>query len=147
MRATRSITRAKILATGLVALALAGCAAGELLIAYTGGGLPPGEPDLGGIVVASVDGAMATAQDGPPAGTEVVAGAQVQIMRGRRVLGTVATGEGGYFRFERPDTGNYTLVATPPASRPDLRGAERAVAHVRDARTFVTIELPRAQGR
>ncbi len=138
-------TRLLILGAALAMLALAGCAASSLL-AYTGGGLPPGEPDLGGIVVASVDSQIGTAQ-GPPAGTEPVVGAQVKLMRGRRLMGQTQTGEGGYFRFSAPDTGSYTLVVTPPANRPELEGTERMVAHTRGVRTFVTVELMRRQGR
>ncbi|MGD9495164.1 MAG: carboxypeptidase regulatory-like domain-containing protein [Armatimonadota bacterium] len=133
------------------ALALVGCG-GAVLVAYTGGGLPPGEPDLGGIVVAAVDEQVATAQavdtaqgDVPP-GTEPVEGADVLLTRGRDVVGRATSGPGGYFRFERPATGNYTLQVTPPASRPDLRPAQRQVSHVRGRRTFVTIQLERVGG-
>ena len=128
----------------------AGCG-GALLVAYTGGGLPPGEPDLGGIVVASVDASMATtqvsqpAQDDVPPGTEPVAGAEVTLMRGRSVVGRATTGEGGYFRFENPATGSYTIDVTPPAGSTNLRGAQRQVTHTRGRRTFVTIQLEREQ--
>jgi hypothetical protein len=144
MRATRCAIPAALCAAGAIILILTGCA-GETLLAYTGGGLPPGEPDLGGIVVASVDGQTATAQPMPPEGTEPLVGARVQLLRGRRPAGTAMTGAGGYFRFERPATGSYTLVVTPPADRPDLLGAERAVYHTRGAQTFVTVELPPAR--
>lgn len=126
---------------------IAGCG-GAMLLAYTGGGLPPGEPDLGGIVVASVEGEQSTAQwsdtaqgDVPP-GTEPVRGAQVTLMCGQRVVGRTTTGQGGYFRFEAPDTGNYTITVTPPAGS-DLRGTQRQVTHIRGRRTFVTIQLER----
>ena len=141
MTSTRWTAFAGILAIGTVALALAGCG-GETLLAYTGGGLPPGDPDLGGVVIASVDGQTSTVQDVPP-GAERIEGAQVTLMRGRRVVGRTTTGEGGYFRFERPETGSYTIVAEPPADRQDLRRAQRNVSHVRGQRTFVTIELSR----
>ena len=134
----------------IFATLLAGCG-GALLLAYTGGGLPPGEPDLGGIVVASVDASTSAAQvsettqsDVPP-GTEPVAGAQVMLMRGRTVVGRAATGEGGYFRFENPDTGSYTIEVAPPAGSTDLRGAQRQVTQTRGQRTFVTIQLEREQ--
>ena len=131
----------------LAALAIVGCGASDLLLAYTGGGLPPGEPDLGGIVVAAVDDGVvngasleATQGDVPP-GTEPIEGASVTLLRGRMVVGRAVTGEGGYFRFERPDTGSYTIVVTPPAGAPYLRGTEQQVSHTRGQRTFVTIEL------
>jgi len=140
---------ARIFATLLLGAGLAallGCSAATLL-AYTGGGLPPGEPDLGGIVVAAVDDDATTtaASVDVQQATEPVEGAGVVLLRGRNVVGRATTGAGGYFRFERPDTGNYDLQVTPPASRPDLRPAERSVSHVRNRRTFVTIELPRVQ--
>ena len=83
----------------IFATLMAGCA-GALLLAYTGGGLPPGEPDLGGIVVAAVDGDLSTmqfslpAQGDVPPGTEPVAGAQVTLLRGRAAVGRATTGEG-----------------------------------------------------
>lgn len=135
---------AGILAAGAIALALSGCSAGEALLAYTGGGLPPGDPDLGGVVVASVDGETSTAQDVPP-GAEGIEGATVTLMRGQRVVGRATTGEGGYFRFQEPATGNYTVVADPPANRQDLQRAQRSVSHTGGQRTFVTIELPHAE--
>jgi hypothetical protein len=66
-------------------------------------------------------------------------------MRGRNVLGGTTTGDGGYFRFRRPDAGSYTITVVPPQDREDLCGAERTVYHVRGRRTFVTIELQRAE--
>jgi len=134
----------------IFATLMAGCG-GALLLAYTGGGLPPGEPDLGGIVVASVESTASTAQaldpaqDDVPPGTEAVAGAQVTLMRGRTEVGRAVTGEGGYFRFENPDTGSYTIQVTSPAGSADLRGAQRQVTHTRGQRTFVTIQLEREQ--
>lgn len=148
MRSMRWTGLLLILLATASALALMGCS-GEMLLAYTGGGLPPGEPDLGGVVVASVDGDAATAQtvdDEPPAGAERIVGARVTLMRGQRVVGRTTTGEGGYFRFERPDTGSYAVIVEPPTGREDLRGAQRNVNHVRGQRTFVTIELPRVDG-
>lgn len=134
----------------IFATLMAGCG-GALLLAYTGGGLPPGEPDLGGIVVASADSSVTTAQAAGPAqgdvppGAEPVAGAQVTLMRGRTVVGRATTGEGGYFRFENPDTGSYAIDVTPPAGSTGLLGARRQVTHTRGQRTFVTIRLEREQ--
>lgn len=133
-----------LLGTGLAVIL--GCS-GATLLAYTGGGLPPGEPDLGGIVVAAADddAALSAASVDAQQATEPIEGASVTLLRGRNVVGRATTGVGGYFRFERPDTGSYDLQVTPPASRPDLRPVERTVSHVRNRRTFVTIELPRVQ--
>jgi len=132
-----------ILIAVLLALLLAGCG-GTALPSYTGGGLPPGDPDLGGVVFASADTQTTTAQTVPPDAERIV-GAPVTLMRGQGVVGRTTTGDGGYFRFERPDTGNYTIVVEPPAGRDDLRGAQRNVSHTRGARTFVVIELQRVQ--
>jgi hypothetical protein len=108
--------------------------------------LPPGEPDLGGIVVASTDGttdtAQATREGELPPGTEPLAGARVSLQRGQAIVGRTRSGEGGYFRFDHPLTGNYTLIVEPPEDRPDLERTERAVHHVQGQRTFVTVELP-----
>lgn len=136
-------TIALLLLSAGAALVL-GCS-GATLLAYTGGGLPPGEPDLGGIVVAAVDAAAVTgsAEMSPQQATAPVEGAEVVLLRGRNEVGRATTGPEGYFRFEHPDTGSYELVVSPPASRPDLRDTRRAVSHVRNRRTFVTIELPR----
>lgn len=144
MARTARVFALLLLGAGLISVL--GCS-GAMLLAYTGGGLPPGEPDLGGIVVAAVDddpAATATGVDAQQA-TEPVEGASVTLLRGPNVVGRATTGPGGYFRFERPDTGSYRLQVTPPASRPDLRPAERTVSHVRNRRTFVTIELARVQ--
>jgi len=120
-----------------------GCSAGDLLIAYTGGGLPPGEPDLGGIVVTQISDVTA-AQITPPAGTVAVEDAQVVLMRGRSVVGRARSGEGGYFRFEAPDTGSYTVLVIPPGGS-GLRDAERAVVHQRGRMTFITVTLEREE--
>ena len=144
MNAASRISSAAIIS--LILLLLAGCG-GDSLIAYTGGGLPPGEPDLGGVVVASVDDAVATAQavvETIPDDAERIGGARVTLMRGQRVVGHAVTGESGCFRFEAPDSGSYTIVVDPPAGREDLRGLQRSVSHLRGQRTFVVIDLPRA---
>ena len=126
---------------------LLGCASVAELLAYTGGGLPPGEPDLGGVVVAEApEGAAAgasvqTAQT-PPPGTVPVVGAQVVLMRGNTVVGRATTGDGGYFRFENPDTGSYRLLVIPPGGS-GLRDAERTVSHQRGQMSFVTVILER----
>ncbi len=146
MRLTTWTTFASILIGAALVLALAGCG-GETLVAYTGGGLPPGEPDIGGVVVASADGDVAAAQasgDDVPEDREAIVGAEVGLVRGQRVVGRAVTGEGGYFRFQHPATGNYAIVVEPPEDRVDLRGARRNVSHVGGQQTFVTIELPRA---
>ena len=132
--------------SAMTALSLAGCGSAALLVAYTGGGLPPGDPDIGGIVVTQVSdaGVAALAADtgplGPPAGTVAVVGAQVQLVRGGRVVGETATGQGGYFRFENPDTGNYSVIVTPPAGT-GLQQARHQFRHQRGRQTFLTIEL------
>lgn len=147
MRKVRHVLGA-IAVAAVLAWALAGCGGGEALLAYTGGGLPPGDPDLGGVVVASADGTVSAAQtSGPdlPEGVEPIADAEVSLLRGQAVVGRTTTGEGGYFRFEHPLTGRYTLVVEPPAWRDDLQREQRIVNHTRGQQTFVTVELPRAQ--
>ncbi len=140
---------ALILAVG-VALSVAGCSGVEDLIAYTGGGLPPGEPDLGGIVVAQVpdsgatSASVVTAQIMPPEGTVAVADAQIVLMRRGSVVGRARSGEGGYFRFEAPDTGSYRVLVIPPGDS-GLRAAEQVVAHQRGRMTFITVILEREE--
>lgn len=141
-RATRSLALTLVV---IGALGVLGCAAVELL-AYTGGGLPPGEPDLGGVVLAQAPdegAASVSSAQAPPAGTVPVVGAQVVLTRGGNVVGRATTGAGGYFRFESPDTGSYRVRVMPPGGS-GLREAERAVAHQRGQRTFITIVLERA---
>ena len=117
---------------------LSGCGgSGSFDLAYLGGGLPPGEPDIGGVVVAALS---ATTAQGDAA--EPVTGAQVELLRGRWVVGTATTGPGGYFRFENPDTGNYQVRVTPPAGS-GLRQAQRQFRHTRGQQTFLTIQLER----
>ena len=125
---------------------LSGCGgSGWFDLAYLGGGLPPGEPDIGGVVVAAAPASTVTALSATTAqgdAAEPVVGAQVDLLRGRRVVGTATTGPGGYFRFENPDTGNYQVRVTPPAGS-GLRQAQRQFRHTRGQQTFLTIQLER----
>lgn len=125
----------------VVVAALAGCGSGSFDLAYTGGGVPPGEPDIGGIVVAAADG-MDTAQDDQQDQRVPVPGAEVRLIRGRAVVGMATTGDEGFFRFEHPDTGRYTIAVRPPAGS-GLSEASRDVQHERGRRTFVEILLQR----
>ena len=131
-----------VILTAVVALGLLGCAAAELLVAYTGGSLPPGEPDLGGIVVTQISEVTAAQV---PAGTEVVVGAHVRLFQGARVVGQTVTGEGGYFRFEAPATGTYTVDVAGPVGA-GFENARRTVNHRAGERTFVTITMQRQAG-
>jgi len=129
--------------TLVVALALAGCgSAGETLLSYIGGGLPPGEPDIGGVVLSAVDTAsVSTAQQE----TVPVVGAGVQLLRGTRIVGQATTGEGGYFRFERPGSGQYEVVVTPPQGS-ELNQARRQFRHTEGRQTYLTIVLEPLEG-
>ena len=120
----------------LIALTSLGCSSLDLLIAYTGGGLPPGDEDIGGVVVAAVsDGAVTAAQATTP-----VPGAEVLLFRQMQQVGMAITGDGGYFRFENPDTGQYRLMVNPPPGS-GLLPAERQFQHTRGIQTFLTITL------
>ena len=119
----------------LLALLLGGCA-GALLLAYTGGGLPPGETDIGGVVLASLPAATVSAAQV----TEPVVGAEVQLMRGTTLVGEATTGEGGYFRFENPASGSYRVVVNPPPNS-GLQQAQREFEHQYGQQTFLTILL------
>ncbi|MGC9318583.1 MAG: hypothetical protein ACP5KN_11200 [Armatimonadota bacterium] len=116
---------------------LFGCGGAADLLAYTGGGLPPGEPDVGGIVLAQLPSAteLQTAQATVP-----VVGAEVELLQGNRVVGRAITGQGGYFRFERPRSGSYAVHVTPPAGS-GLRPAERQFRHRFGQQTFLEIVL------
>ncbi len=126
---------------GLVVLALGGCAGGATLLAYIGGGLPPGDDDIGGVVVTATDvgAARATVTVGA-AGQVPVPDAEVVLYAGDREAGRVLTGPEGYFRFERPASGNYSVVVTPPAGS-GLRQARHQFRHQRGRQTFLTIVL------
>ena len=137
MASRMKVVRAALALVGIAVIA--GCGSGlEALIAYTGGGLPPGEPDIGGVVLAQE----------PSAGTVAtqeatgVEGAQVTLLRGNRSVGVATTGTGGYFRFEGPATGRYDISVVPPPGS-GLRQAQRQVEHQAGQQTFLTILLER----
>ncbi len=135
-----------LIALGALAALFVGCSGGEWLeLAYTGGGLPPGDPDMGGIVVASAD-EIATAQSDPGDPTDElvpVPGATVRLIRGRAVVGVAVTGAQGYFRFEQPATGRYGLEIVPPAGS-GLQRARLEVEHQAGQQTFVEVRLRQA---
>ncbi len=146
--------QALALLTALLALALilVGCSsATDLLIAYTGGGLPPGETDIGGVVLAAVPTVAATASAPadvlPPlaapaqATTVPVPGATVTLFTGGRQVGQTLTGPEGYFRFECPRGGAYEVEVDPPAGS-DLRPVRHQFRHRYAQRTFLEITLP-----
>lgn len=119
--------------------ALVGCGGGAVLMSYIGGGLPPGEPDIGGVVLAV---APATAWVDTAAGETPVVGATVELYKGIHRVGQTLTGAGGYFRFEEPASGRYRLQVTPPVGS-GLRAAQRDVDHQYGRQTFVEIVLQR----
>ena len=125
----------------LVAVALAGCAGVADLIAYIGGGLPPGDGDIGGIVLAAVP-TTASADLALPAqaATVPVPDAEVILYQGQRDVGRTTTGPEGYFRFQQPATGQYSVVVTPPAGSA-LQQARRQFQHRHGQQTFLTIVL------
>jgi hypothetical protein len=130
-----------VVACGAALVGLGGCGgSGGVVIAYTGGGLPPGEPDIGGVVVAEADSQVSTTSNGD--GTTPVAGAQVLLMRGRHPVGETTTGPDGYFRFENPAGGAYEVSVTAPVGS-GLRGARREFTHMYGRQTFLTIVLER----
>jgi hypothetical protein len=135
---------------GLIALAvllgvLPGCSGGEGFdLAYTGGGLPPGDPDIGGIVVASADG-METAQGDSTEGLVPVPGATVRLIRGRAVVGVAVSGDEGYFRFDNPAAGRYALEIHPPAGS-GLQRTRLEVEHQAGQQTFVEVHLQPDRG-
>ena len=123
------------IAAFLGTIALIGCGSGSTDIAFQGGGLPPGDPDIGGVVVAD-SGDVQTAQD-----SEVgIEGAEVVLFRGQHAVGSTTTGPGGYFRFEHPLTGNYVLEITAPEGS-GLGGARREFYHQQGQQTFLRITL------
>lgn len=143
MRHTDTLTRTSLLrllllVMGLLAaLYLAGCS-GSIIPAYTGGGIPPGEPDIGGIVLSEAVGqADAAAQATTP-----VVGAEVVLFRGAHEVGRATTGPEGHFSFERPATGSYRARVTPPAGS-GLQEATRQFRHQFRQQTFLRIVLQR----
>ncbi|MBU0611206.1 MAG: carboxypeptidase-like regulatory domain-containing protein [Armatimonadetes bacterium] len=125
----------------LIAVALAGCAGVADLIAYIGGGLPPGDDDIGGIVVAAAP-TVTSADPAAPAqaATVPVPDAEVIMYQGQHEVGRTTTGPEGYFRFQQPATGQYSVVVTPPAGS-GLQQARRQFQHQRGQQTFLTIVL------
>jgi len=124
----------------LLAVMLMGCSGVVDLVAYIGGGLPPGDGDIGGLVLAEVP-AVAAANIAPAqAATVPVPGATVVLYVGQREVGRTATGPEGYFRFEQPDSGRYSVVVDPPAGS-GLQQARRQFQHRRGQQTLLTIIL------
>ena len=121
------------------ALPLAGCG-GSVFAPLTGGGLPPGEVDIGGIVV--TEDAQAAAVATLQVAETPVVGAWVRLMRGTREMARVQTGNTGHFRFENPETGNYRVEVTPPTGS-GLQGAQRQFQHQAGQQTFLRIVLER----
>ena len=123
----------------LAGLILCGCGGLDLL-SYTGGGLPPGDGDIGGVVLAEVpNGSVAATQVTTP-----VQGAEALLFRSGQRVGRAVTGEGGYFRFENPQTGQYQLVVNPPTGS-GLQQAQRQFQHTLGQQTFLTITLEQEQ--
>jgi hypothetical protein len=120
-----------------VAAVLLGCGSGATLLSYIGGGLPPGEPDIGGVVLAAAPTTSGVAQQ---TGNVPVVGARVQLVRGRSAMGEAVTGDGGYFRFEGPAGGSYEVIVTPPEGS-GWRPARRQFRHIQGQQTFLTIVL------
>ena len=133
--------KAQLRGWGIVAVilgltAVLGCAAGGLLLGYTGGSLPPGEGDIGGVVLTAAPPAAATVAQAPVP----VAGAEVLLYRGVALKGRAVTGPEGYFYFANPDAGNYTLEIIPPEGS-GLESATVNIHHNVGQQTYVTIEL------
>jgi hypothetical protein len=140
MRSSTAATRPILLALALAATALlAGCG-GSFIPAYTGGGFPPGEPDIGGVVLAEAS--TQTQTDAAAQATIPVVGAEVVLLRGNREVGRATTGAGGHFAFEKPASGQYRVRVTPPAGS-GLSGATRQFRHQSGRQTFLSIVLQR----
>jgi hypothetical protein len=132
-------TRALLcLVGGLVVITLVGCAGAAALVAYIGGGLPPGDTDIGGVVLA--DASVAAVSVAPAQATVPVEDAEVVLYRGQNEVGRTRTGPGGYFRFQQPDTGAYRVTVEPPSGSGLLR-AERQFQHQYGQQTYLTIVL------
>ncbi len=140
MRSSTAAMRPILLALALAAIALlAGCG-GSFIPTYTGGGFPPGEPDIGGVVLA--ESAAQTQTDAVAQATTPVVGAEVVLLRGNREIGRATTGAGGYFAFEKPASGQYRVRVSPPAGS-GLSGATRQFRHQFGQQTFLRIVLQR----
>jgi len=129
-----------LLCFGMAALVLLGGCGSSIVSALTGGGLPPGEPDIGGIVLQEA--VATTASDAAQAVEIPVPGAEIRLMRGMRQVGTAVTGATGHFRFDAPPTGNYRAEVTPPAGM-GLMATHREVRHQGGQQTFLRIVLDR----
>ncbi len=123
-------------AVAVCGVLVGGCGSASLIEAYTGGGLPPGDPDIGGVVLQET---VAQSSVGPQQTTPVV-GAEVVLYRGQQRVGQTLTGPGGFFRFGNPRTGSYRVRVTPPAGS-GLSEAERQFEHRAGEQTFLTIIL------
>ena len=106
---------------------------------YVGGGLPPGEPDIGGIVLRPP--VPVEDPDLPLLPLPVVC-AQVLLISGDVEVGLTETGPDGYFCFAEPETGEYEVVVTPPPGS-GLKQTKRQFRHQEGKQTFLTIMLPR----
>lgn len=107
-----------------VLLALACCSCGS---SVTGGGLPPGEPDVEGYVlaasqasgvttaaaVASTRACVLPAQGWPPQGTPVP-DCDVRLYRVTQVIASTRTDQSGRFEFRNVPTGEYEIAVVPP---------------------------------
>ncbi|MFP3905309.1 MAG: hypothetical protein ACLFWB_13780 [Armatimonadota bacterium] len=134
-------TRAWQIVIVLGVIGLIGCGSTESTdVAFQGSGLPPGDPDIGGVVVADAEDVQTSQDD-----TVGLVGAEVVLLRGRREVGRTQTGPEGYFRFEHPLSGNYVLKVTPPEGS-GLAGARREFYHTRGQQTFLRLQLQRADG-
>lgn len=135
-----------LILTALVLLPFCVGCAGSDLLAYIGGSLPPGDGDIGGVVLAAVPSGVSEVQVAQAEATPVV-GATVLLYRGQQLVGQTQTGEGGYFRFQAPPTGQFTVQVDPPQGA-GLQQARRQFQHQGGQQTFLTIVLePDVAGR
>lgn len=132
-------TQGYLILTVLVLLPLCAGCGGTDLLAYIGGSLPPGDGDIGGVVVAALPSSTAEVQVAQAGSTPVV-GAEVRLYRGQQVVGQTRTGEGGYFRFQTPPTGQFAVEVDPPQGA-GLQQARRQFQHRGGQQTFLTIVL------
>ena len=132
----RTVPLLLVLLLAISIAAIVGCGSGGFIPTYVGGGLPPGEPDIGGVVLQEA----ATQSEAPAQTTAPVEGAEVVLLRGQQQVGTATTGATGHFRFEGPATGQYRVRVTPPAGS-GLQPATRQFQHQAGRQTFLTIVL------